>query len=184
VCASDGQSWLAGATVSCTRPDGTVAQTTTDGNGHYTLTGVPSGQQTIDITKGSFSTSITVNVVADQTTTVPDDQCSITNPAVKIAVVSGQYDNVQQVLTDLGVDPANVTTYDGIGTQDPFGGGSPSPWASQLLDDYATLSQYNIVFFNCGVDDEHIDGVDFCGDPATVDSTAIANLKQFVQNGG
>src|SRR5439155_1951576 len=88
VCSSDGQSWLAGATVSCTRPDGTVSQATTDGNGHYELTGVPAGSQTIDATKGSVTTSFTVNVTANQTTTVPDAQCSITNPAVKIAVIS------------------------------------------------------------------------------------------------
>ncbi|HEY4223979.1 MAG TPA: carboxypeptidase-like regulatory domain-containing protein, partial [Myxococcota bacterium] len=168
VCASDGTTWLAGATVQVTRADGTVTTTTTDGNGAYTLVGVPVGAQTVDITKGSFSTSIQVNVTADQTTVVPDDQCAITNPAVKIAVVTGEYDQVETVLGDLGVNPSNITTYDGADV--------PTQWNTQLLDDFATLSQYDIVFFNCGLDDN----------PLVVfhDPTAIANLQQFVQNGG
>ncbi len=170
VCAPDGETWLADATVYVERADGTRAQTSTDADGHYTLTGVPEGSQTVLVTKGSFSSSIPVTVTADQTTTIPDDQCAITSPEVKIAVVTGQYDHVENVLNDIGVDSANVDIYQGANFS--------STWVSDLLDDYATLSQYDIVFLNCGLDD---------GDFAfsfTLDQTAVANIRQFVTEGG
>ena len=168
VCAPDGTTWLGGATVYVDRADGTRAQTTTDADGHYTLTGVPAGNETVNISKGSFNSSTPVTVTADQTTTIPDDQCALTSPAVKIAVVTGDYDHVQDVLSDLGVDPANVDTYEGANFS--------SAWVSGLLDDYATLSQYDIVFLNCGLWDARI--------VVFPDQTAIDNIKQFVQDGG
>jgi hypothetical protein len=168
VCAPDGETWLADATVYVERPDGSRSQATTDADGHYTLTGVPAGAQVVNIEKGSFHSTVDVTVTADQTTTVPDDQCAILSPTVKVAVVTGQYDHVEQVLSDLGIQNANVDTYDGTS----FG----SPWITGLLDDFATLSTYDIVFLNCGLNDSRI--VSF------PDQTAINNLKQFVQNGG
>ena len=168
VCAPDGTTWLSDATVSVTRADGSVATTTTDGDGRYTLTGVPTGDQNLNVTKGSFTSTVAVTVTANQTTTVPDGQCAIALPGVKIAVVTGDYDHVETVLSQLGVDPANVDTYEGANFS--------SAWVTGLLDDFTVLSQYDIVFLNCGLHDTRI--VSF------PDQTAISNLKQFVQNGG
>jgi hypothetical protein len=83
--------------------------------------------------------------------------------------VSGTWDNVRQVLVDVGVDESTITDYDGEG-----GFFTPSEWADQLLGDYATLAQYDIVFLNCGLDD-----VSFLDS-----STYAANLRQFVTEGG
>lgn len=170
VCAPDGQTWLSDATAYVEREDGTRAQDTTDADGRYTLTGVPAGDQVIVIQKGSFTTTIPVTVTEGQTTTIPEDQCQLLQPDLKIAVVLGQYDRVQDVLSDLGVDPANITTYDGAGFA--------SQWVSDLVEDYAVLSQYDIVFFNCGVDDS-----DFMT-PLLANQVAVANIRQFVQEGG
>lgn len=170
VCAPDGTTWLADATVSVDRGDGTTAQDTTDADGRYHLEGVPAGTQTVTVTKGSFSTSFTVTVTEGQTTLVPDEQCQLEAPEVRIAVVTGMYDRVQDVLTDLGVDSANVDQFNGEG----FG----TAWTADLLEDYATLSQYDIVFLNCGIDDG-----DFLT-PLLANDVAVANLQQFVTNGG
>ncbi|MBI1944592.1 MAG: carboxypeptidase regulatory-like domain-containing protein [Deltaproteobacteria bacterium] len=164
VCAPDGQTWLADATVTVVRPDGTRAEDTTDTEGRYTLTGVPAGEQTVTVVKGSFSTSLTVTVTEGQTTTVPEDQCQLDPPDIRVAVVSGAWDRVEDVLDDVGVDPANITMYDG----------SSSAWVAELLGDYSVLSQYDIVFFNCGVYDF---GFSF-------ETQAIDNLRQYVSMGG
>lgn len=164
VCAPDGQTWLSDASVFVIRADGTRAEATSDTEGRYTLSGVPAGEQTVIVQKGSFSTSFTVTVVEGQTTTVPDDQCELDPPDIRVAVVSGSWDRVEDVLDDVGVDPANITMYNG----------GSSTWVADLLDDYAVLSQYDIVFFNCGVSDF---GFSF-------ETQAIANLQQFVAQGG
>jgi hypothetical protein len=164
VCAPDGQTWLADATVYVERADGTRAQDATDGDGRYLLEGVPAGSQTVHVEKGSFTTTFTVTVSAGQTTTIPDAQCALDPPDIRVAVVTGEWDRVEDVLDDIGVDPANIILYDG----------SSSTWVGDLLDDYTVLSQYDIVFFNCGVFDF---GFSF-------QTTAINNLRQFVSQGG
>ena len=164
VCAPDGQTWLADATVYVVRADGTRAEDTSDGEGRYAVTGVPAGEQTVIVQKGSFTTSFTVTVTEGQTTTIPDAQCALDPPDIRVAVVTGSWDSVEDVLDDVGVDPANITIYNG----------NSGSWVSELLDDYTVLSQYDIVFFNCGVFDF---GFSF-------ETQAIANLQQFVANGG
>lgn len=164
VCAPDGETWLADATVYVEREDGTRAQDSTDGEGRYTLTGVPAGEQTVVVVKGSFTTSFTVTVTEGQTTTVPDEQCELDPPDIQVAVVTGQWDSVEDVLDDVGVDPANITLYNGVGGN----------WVGDLLNNYELLSTYDIVFFNCGVSDF---GFSF-------ETTAINNLRQFVSQGG
>lgn len=164
VCAPDGQTWLSDATVYVVREDGTRAEDATDADGRYTLTGVAAGEQTVVVEKGSFTTSFTVTVTEGQTTTVPDAQCALDPPDIQVAVVTGEWDRVEDVLDDVGVDPANITLYNG----------TTGNWVGDLLDDYAVLSQYDIVFFNCGVNDFGF----------TFETQAIANLRQFVAQGG
>lgn len=164
VCAPDGETWLAEATVYVVRADGTRAEDTTDAEGRYLVTGVPAGEQTVIVQKGSFTTSFTVTVTEGATTTVPEEQCALDPPDIRVAVVSGSWDRVEDVLDDVGVDPANITMYNG----------NSSSWVAELLDDYAVLSQYDIVFFNCGVYDF---GFSF-------ETQAITNLQQFVAQGG
>src|SRR5213078_3774236 len=87
------------------------------------------------------------NVVENQTTTVPEDQCQLI-VELKIAVVTGIWDDVGSVLDSIGIDPNWVTTYDGNG-----GFFTSSTWNADLLEDYATLSSYDIVFINCGAEE-------------------------------
>lgn len=184
VCAPDGQTWLAGATVFVGDEANPTAQTTTDAEGRFTLTGVPAGQQTIHVRKNSFTATYTVTVTANGTAAIPEEQCQVIPTATRVAVVSGQYDNVRCVLTGqsdplasrpgdactipgLGLDPANVTTVDGLGAN----------WALGFLGDYARMSQYDIIFINCGVEDRQV--------TTSANATQFsANLRQYVEQGG
>ncbi|MEW5849506.1 MAG: carboxypeptidase-like regulatory domain-containing protein [Myxococcota bacterium] len=185
VCAPDGETWLAGATVFVgTDQNTTPSQTTTDADGRFTLTNVPAGQQTITVVKNSFTATYTVDVPANGTATIPEEQCQVIPTITKVAVVSGDYDNVRCVLTGqndpqasqsghpceipgLGLDPANVTTIDGRNLT----------WAASFLGNYAAMAEYDIIFFNCGLKDYPIVNGSNAGIYA-------ANLRQFVESGG
>jgi hypothetical protein len=184
VCAPDGRTWLAGATVYVGDAANPTTQTQTDADGNFTLTGVPEGSQVVHVVKNSFTATYNVMVTAGSTTAIPESMCQVVPTATRVAVVSGLYDNVRCVLTGqtdplasrpndpcsipgLGLNPANVTTVDGLA----------NTWASSFLGDFARMSQFDIIFFNCGVKD----ALATTGANA---ATYTANLRQFVEAGG
>lgn len=172
VCAPDGTTWLSNATVYVQDEAGTrIAQDTTDVDGAYTLTGVPAGPQVVHIEKGSFSSTVDVVVPEGGVYTVPESECSLEAPDVQVAVVTGDWDRVQDVLTNIGVDAANVDLYEGA---------NGAAWAGELLENFELLSTYDIVFLNCGVNDSGFR----VSNEAFVNVAARDNLRQFVQNGG
>ena len=136
VCGPDGVTWLALATV-WVEPEGQDRLTaTSDGEGHFRLDGVPAGAQTLHIEKGSFSSVRDVVIPAGETLIIPDDVCEL-DLGPRVAVVRGsQYDNVEGVLAELGVQAEVVDVYQ-------------SDWAERLLSDDDTLLQYDILFLNC-----------------------------------
>jgi len=171
VCAPDGVTWLSAADVFVTVAGGGRVATTTDGDGAYLLEGVPVGRQTVEIVKGSFSTSRQVDVFANQTTTIPEDECAIEAQHLRIAVVTGDYDRVEDVLSSIGIEAGDVDLYESSFLD--------NAWVPDLIEDYATLSQYDIVFLNCGLGDS-----DFTLPPFFDNDVAIANLRLFVSQGG
>jgi hypothetical protein len=70
------------------------------------------------------------------------------------------------VLDDIGIDPSLVTTYTGY-----F---SSTSWVNTLLENYGTLSSFDIVFINCGADT--LDAID--------SPSALQNLRDYVEEGG
>jgi hypothetical protein len=161
VCAPDGETWLSGAEISVILADGTVIDTTTDGNGRWRLNGLPQGPVVIDIRSGSFDTTITVEVVADTVVTLPEEDCELVDEDIRIAVVAGEWDRVRDVLVNVGVDEGVISDY-------------ASSWSPSLLNDYETLASYDIVFINCGAEE-----FDYVGTSIQRD-----NLRQYVRNGG
>ncbi len=162
VCAPDGTTWLAGAQVYVDLPGGERVETTTDGDGRYTLQGLPPGTWQVHIVAGSFETVTTVVIDEDETTVViADSECAINTDDVKLAVVAGMWDDVRTVLLDVGIDEGVITDFD-------FG------WAEQLMGDPTYLATFDIVFINCGAEE-----LEFASSP-----TLQANLRQYVQNGG
>ena len=173
VCAPNGQSWLADARVSIPIQNeaGSVTmepETLTDLDGFFTLMGVPVGDWVVQVVKGSFSTDFPVTIVEGEVTVIPEPHC-IDPASANVAVVTGAYDKVEQVLARVGIE--NVTIYDGLLGMEPS--------ISTLLNDPALLEQYDIVFINCGAMEMNMMG------PSLVESPTVqANLRNFVESGG
>ncbi len=137
--------------------EGTALETTTDPDGRFYLPCVPNGLQTLHIERGHFSRTVNVTVQSDQRTTLPPSTC-LDPASAQIAVVRGQWDPAEDVLTSLGL-PFDL--YEGVAS--PAG----------ILTSSALLASYDILFLNCGLDD------------STIRSAAVAaNLRAFVEGGG
>lgn len=172
ICAPNEQTWIAGADVWIDHEFGR-ASTTTDADGYFTLTGVPAGTHVVNVEKGSFRTSFEVTVVDGEIFVMEEEQC-IQSHEVRIAVITGTYDSIEHVLDRLGI------TYDVIygGNADVYGPSNnvgDGYEAYAFLTDTARLAQYDMLFFNCGMNDNW----------TRVDRAGISqNLRDFVANGG
>lgn len=169
VCGPSGQHWLADASVYIPIYDDTgemvmQPETLTDLDGYFTLMGIPEGTWTLHVVKNSFSTEQEVEIVADQVTELEEPTC-IDPYSAHVAVVTGQYDRVEDVIDRVGL--TDVTIYDGVGS----GSGTP---ASTLLNDLSLLAEYDVVFLNCGMVETGL--ID--------DPNVISNLRTFVESGG
>ncbi|TNE49579.1 MAG: choice-of-anchor D domain-containing protein [Deltaproteobacteria bacterium] len=154
ICAPDGNTWLTGAIVSVT-VGGSTIQAKTDINGYFYLPCVPDGTHKFDVQKGAFSTSFSATIATGTTNNLQTPQC--VDPAnTKIAVVEGEYDNVELILNRLKL---SYTLYS-------------SGSENQLLGFYNTLKKYDIVFLNCGMDE------------TVLNSVVTRNLQRFVREGG
>lgn len=159
ICAPDGTSWVSGATIQITHAEG-LSETLTNGDGWFLLEGVPAGTYDLTVTKGSFSTVIEVVIQAAQVTDLPVDECIQQGPT-RIAVLSGDYDHIQTILGDLNLQ---YDLLNGIG-----------PVASvNFLRDPAAMANYDVIFFNCGMNDAWLDHEAEIGN----------NLREFVTAGG
>lgn len=135
VCAADGHTWLSGALVYVIHGDKRLS-THSEADGRYLLKDVPAGSQTLHIEKGSFSVTKQVTVQAGTFTQIPEDACQL-DVAPRVAVVHGsQYDRVEGVLAELGVQTDALKIYS-------------DDWAEQLLADDRALDAYDILFLNC-----------------------------------
>ncbi len=172
VCAPDGVTWLSAADAFVVRSDGTRVATSTDVDGHYHIDGVPVGDQVVEIIKGSFTASIPVTITSGVTTVIPDDECQLAAENLHIAVVTGDYDRVQEVLDDLGIESGDVDTY----PSSVF----DSAWTEDLLADRTRLFGYDIVFLNCGLGDLPFTAHFF----NVIPEQSLQNLRDFVSQGG
>lgn len=164
-CAPDGKTVVPEVTVSI---DGIDChgqpfhlETQSDTMGRYTLEGVPCGYQVVKLTKGSYSHEFNAFVKHLETVEATTGRC-FSGTAAKIAVITGDWDRLQEILTALKLQ---YTEINGIGDS---GMGSD---AGAFLSDWSRLSKFNILFINCG---KSLD----------TGSSGIANLQKFVQGGG
>jgi hypothetical protein len=162
VCTPEGASAVSGADVWLELPDGERIETTTDSDGNFVLNGVPPGEYDVHIRAGVFDSVHHVVVDSSGSAAIPPEDCPLDDLNTKIAVVSGSYDDVGSVLIDVGIPAESIDTFDSYS------------WANELFGDLATLSEYDIVFINCGADE-----YDF------VNSESLqSNLRQYIQAGG
>lgn len=162
----------------CSDPTDTASDSDcTSAAGAFTVSCSGTGSITVNFAKGSFTgnASISCGTVASASSTSfsADD-------APAMAVVTGSYDRIQDVLAKLGYGTVtsgglldtsasfDFTLIDGDGTLD-----STYTDLSTFLSDVANLNAYDIIFINCGADDS-----------AVSDSSVISRLQSYVQAGG
>ncbi|MBX7115947.1 MAG: carboxypeptidase-like regulatory domain-containing protein [Myxococcaceae bacterium] len=183
LCAVAGQ-WLSGATVTFGS-----ASTTTNAQGEFTLTNLPPGMQVLHVTRGAFSMDLTVEVKDGQVTQLPAPACLPLT--TKMAVITGEWDHVETLLTSLGFKigarygEAGKTTVDPMGTIDIIEGTDKPYWLYTFLNDPLWMSQYAIILFNCAWFDDIREpgGVNrIWFDPKA--GTAMTHLATYVNNGG
>ncbi len=143
------------------------ADTVADVKGSYAFNAVPPGVGTVKIVKGSFQTSIPVTIVGGQTldlTQPTSDRCFKAG-AVKIAVVQGDADSIETLLTELGFAHDDFATSSGATSA-----------GAKFLGDGAKMNTYDVIFVDCG---SKLDTI-FAGTPK---NTITANIKAFVAAG-
>lgn len=154
------------ATVDC-EGHSRLEQVRSDDAGHFLLHDLVPGQTTITVTAGRFESRYTVEVEADRTLPLDgfSDKTCLPADAARLAVISGDYDQIESILDRLGFE------------YDLYCGAGGHTWpARQLLGDWDRLRRYDIVFINCGA---HVDLR-----RAGLGQTMQANLRRFVAEGG
>lgn len=123
-------------------------RTYTASNGIYELPEVPCGEHQLHVESGAFSQDYTVEVVTGQVTdnTGAAVKVCFSGSRVPIAVFWGQWDEQEELLTDLGFE---YTYYNY--EADLFSERPPDEIeAVQVLRDPQRLADYRILFFDCG----------------------------------
>lgn len=174
VCAPDQQTWVNGAKVFIDGNDchglPFHVETTSGSDGTFNMMGVPPGNWTVKATLGAFTQETPVTVAARAATAIPDNQLCVAQKAVRIAVVTGSGDKIEDLLTNLRL-------------QFTLFGGDTSTWTSQaepFLSDLTKLQQYDLVFIDCAAAKASGTTIDL-GPNAT---RIKQNLRAYVQAGG
>lgn len=129
----------------------TVASST----GRYELTDVPTGPVEVTLESGSFNRSFTVSLADGEMLdlTRAASKVCIEAGTVKIATISGLYDNVEGILRELQLD-FEVKGSDGKMAAGLFGAQvTDTAGLKQTRDflmDPAAMAQYDVIFINCG----------------------------------
>lgn len=156
VLSKNGQQSIGGALVFSFDDDHELIYTRSDENGQFVLQ-LPTGNREIHIQTGdgsNFRTNFIVNIQKDITLTIDSEQSKL-NQVANIAYVSGSYDIIEDLISNLGYNATQITFSD--------------------LANYNIISQYDIIFLNCGSRNISM---------SSLNNAIDVNLAQFVTNGG
>lgn len=165
----------------------------TDPSGKFELN-IWGGSYVMVIQKGQFRLVRAVIVGDGQTFEVPPEDSTLPsrnssdgNDSIpRIALLSGNYDRLEDLLAKLGFTGYDTTTngtdwtdvqfdvYDNGGDLPPTGSAAYKGTAAELLGNYELLKTYHIVFVPCA----------YTNDDVVTNATNQANLKQYVKEGG
>jgi hypothetical protein len=172
VCAPEQREWVPGATVTleaidCHGVPFTI--TATSGNdGSFRLDGVPPGTWTVTAQAGAFSQTYTVTVLPGREEIIPNDRLCVQQDVVRVAVVTGFGDRIENLLGNVGIQ---FDTYDGNS------GWSTS--AAPFLSDLSALQRYDLIFIDCAAAT-----MMYTVDLGANAQRIIGNLRQYVMGGG
>lgn len=161
VSANNGTKPIGGALVFTVDSESKVYHTYSDSNGNFSLT-APEGNTVLHIQTGdgrNFRTETPVTIKKNETITVPATATKL-NQIAKMAYVKGSYDEIEELINNLGYTATELTYQD--------------------LKNLNTIAQYDIIFLNCGSR-----GISQTGTSSpSNDAMVYSNLSTFVANGG
>ena len=183
---------ISNAKVVATQNGSTIGETLTNNKGDFTIS-IPSGEYKLTLTKGMFFTQKNIAI-----TTETNLESYKLETFPKIGVVTGNYDNIENILYDIGlVNPITgeplFDIIEGINTNriayntkkahnahsslnnsktmmNPLLEPNVTFDFGDLIADQALLDSYDIIFLNCGLN-EAFEAND-------------ANIYNYVNNGG
>jgi hypothetical protein len=161
VFAKNGTKPIGGATVFTIDSKNQVYHTYSNADGSFSLT-APEGNTILHIQTGNglnFRTEIPITVNKDETTSVASKDSKL-NQIAKIAYVEGSYDEIESIITNLGYVATEISYQD--------------------LKNFNTISQYDIIFLNCGSRNFTYSGTN----TPSNDLSIFSNLSTFITNGG
>lgn len=159
---------IAAATRSC-EGDDVVVRTFSNEAGRFRLGGLAPGPTTVTIRAGNFIGSYPVEIVAGANAFVREgitDKICLEPTSARLAVLSGDYDRIQDLIDGLG-----------FGYEMVCGDTVNNRTGRALLQDWDALAAYDVLFINCAT------GIDLrASNPET--RLIVENLRRFVAEGG
>ncbi len=174
VCSSDGRSWQGDALVytNIIDSEGRLSETVqayTDLDGNFVLEDLPGdAEYTVYVQVGDELTAYDPVYLPSGDVVELEEPACFDPLAFDVAVVTGDYDDFELVLSNMGF--ANYDVYDGL-DQDEISG---------LLLDSELMSRYDVIFLNGGCLEEGV----LYGEDAGGAETVLENLRGYVSNGG
>ncbi|HEY3490077.1 MAG TPA: carboxypeptidase-like regulatory domain-containing protein [Candidatus Deferrimicrobiaceae bacterium] len=180
------------------------AETTTGPDGSFSITGLKPGSYSLVVTQGQFGKSSILTVGENTLTEIPPGQTTLpgtsageTDVAPRVAVVTGEWDEMANVLAKFGMGQVDAQGTLLLGTEkfDLYLGNSSRPvwneeWQDFSWDPYpegyptdnvlyanlASLRRYDVIVINCGANQEWLSAP---GEPGVK-----SNLREYVRLGG
>jgi len=174
----------------CTWPEGRSA--ITDEDGRFEIRGAPAERYLLVIQKGQFRRVTEVTVVENTVTELPQSVTtlpSVTDPVrgtwiPKMAIATGDYDKLEDVLGKMGIGRVDATGVYDFGSAEGVidvwdNGGGAGSYAIGTLGDLASdlqkLMQYHIVFIPCSSS---------LNTNVLREQGVLRNLRDYVKEGG
>ncbi len=150
-------------------------------DGSFTVECTGTGSTTVKYAKGSFSGTATIDC-GDNGESGDFAFATSGEGSASIAVVTGSYDSIQDVLAKLGfgtvtaggrLDETAAFNFDLIDGDGSVDDAVQAFDLDTFLSSADNLDDYDIIFINCGADDDLAD-----------DAATIVRLQDYVTNGG
>lgn len=186
VCDPSGRTWLPDARAyTHLIKDNVLYDTRTafsDRDGYFLLDDLPEGEYEFWVQHGN-EVLITDEVWVGRGETYELDEPDCFDPLeLRVAVITGDYDDFQLVLQTMGF--ANYDLIDGLTTAAPLNCEECTDHLVNFLTDLEWMQQFDIIMFNGGFVEDNVIYESDPKKPTGTPSVVNANIKAFVEAGG